>query len=268
MRASQKIADADLIIIDEVSMVNEKMGRDLLSFGKKVLVLGDPGQLPPVEGAGFFVNDNPDIMLTEIHRQARENPIIALATMAREGYRLDFGTYGSSKVIEPTARKPDDFLGPQIITGKNDTRCDFNNLVREAKGFRKGEVTPSDRIICLKNNHALGLLNGSMWEAKGGTLSSDGRVGEFVIESEDDGTEKQIVAYTNHFHQIERGDFIHPTAREFDFAYAITGHKAQGSQWDKVTVVNESFVFRDMSSRWLYTAITRAIDSVTVIQWD
>src|SRR5215212_10851945 len=56
---------ADLIVIDECSMVDAELGRDLLSFGKSVLVLGDPAQLPPVKGGGFFTDAEPEIMLTE-----------------------------------------------------------------------------------------------------------------------------------------------------------------------------------------------------------
>src|SRR3954470_1062620 len=78
-------AKADLIIIDECSMVDEELGRDLLSFGKPVLVLGDPAQLPPVKGGGFFTAELPDAMLTEVHRQARDNPIIRLSMAVREG---------------------------------------------------------------------------------------------------------------------------------------------------------------------------------------
>ena len=50
---------ADLIVIDECSMVDEELGRDLLSFGTPVLVLGDPAQLPPVKGGGFFTEPSP-----------------------------------------------------------------------------------------------------------------------------------------------------------------------------------------------------------------
>jgi exodeoxyribonuclease-5 len=72
------LAQAALIIIDECSMVDEALGRDLMSFGTPILVLGDPGQLPPISGGGFFTEHEPDILLTEIHRQARDNPIIDL----------------------------------------------------------------------------------------------------------------------------------------------------------------------------------------------
>src|SRR5262245_52552535 len=73
------VARARLIIVDECSMVDEELGRDLMSFGTPILVLGDPGQLPPISGGGYFTDYEPDFLLTEIHRQARDNPIIRLA---------------------------------------------------------------------------------------------------------------------------------------------------------------------------------------------
>ena len=90
------VRDADLIVLDEVSMVNETMAADLMSFGKPILVLGDPGQLPPIKGEGAFTQAVPDVMLTEIHRQAEGSAIIRLATMAREGKFIPFGTYSDS----------------------------------------------------------------------------------------------------------------------------------------------------------------------------
>jgi ATP-dependent exoDNAse (exonuclease V) alpha subunit len=84
-----ELADVALFVIDECSMVDEEIGKDLLSFGVPVLVLGDPAQLPPVKGGGFFTEADPDVMLTEIHRQAAENPIVRMATTIREGGRLE-----------------------------------------------------------------------------------------------------------------------------------------------------------------------------------
>ena len=91
-------ADARLIVLDEVSMVGEEMARDLMSFGKPILVLGDPGQLPPIKGEGAFTRDAPDVMLTEIHRQAAESAIIRLATMARQGEPIGFGEYDTLRL--------------------------------------------------------------------------------------------------------------------------------------------------------------------------
>ena len=96
-------ADAKLIVLDEVSMVGEEMARDLMSFGKPILVLGDPGQLPPIKGEGAFTRDAPDVMLTEIHRQAAESAIIRLATMARQGEPIGFGEY-DRRVLPRCAR--------------------------------------------------------------------------------------------------------------------------------------------------------------------
>ncbi|MDB5543349.1 MAG: hypothetical protein JWO64_498, partial [Hyphomicrobiales bacterium] len=118
---------ASLIIIDECSMVDEDLGRDLLSFGRPILVLGDPAQLPPVKGGGFFTEAEPDFMLTEVHRQAADNPIVRMSMIVREGGRLDRGTYGESSVIgrdeieAATVTRAD-----QVLVGLNRTRRLYN----------------------------------------------------------------------------------------------------------------------------------------------
>src|ERR1044071_410553 len=93
------VARAKLIVVDECSMVDEALGRDLMSFGTPILVLGDPGQLPPVSGGGFFTEQEPDYLLTDIHRQAQDNPIIQLAMNVREGKEIMYGDYGTAQVI-------------------------------------------------------------------------------------------------------------------------------------------------------------------------
>ena len=82
---------ASLIVIDECSMVDAELGRDLMSFGVPLLVLGDPAQLPPIQGGGFFTDAEPDAMLTEVHRQAEDNPIIRLSMDIRDGRDLEPG---------------------------------------------------------------------------------------------------------------------------------------------------------------------------------
>jgi len=94
---------ASLIVIDECSMVDAELARDLLSFGKPILVLGDPFQLPPVKGGGYFTEHAPDVMLTQIHRQAEDNPIIRLSQIVRGGGELKDGSYGESRVIRRAA---------------------------------------------------------------------------------------------------------------------------------------------------------------------
>jgi exodeoxyribonuclease-5 len=90
---------AKLIVIDECSMVDAELGRDLMSFGVPLLVLGDPAQLPPISGGGFFTELEPDAMLTEVHRQARDNPIVRLSMDIRAGDYLEPGRYGESEVV-------------------------------------------------------------------------------------------------------------------------------------------------------------------------
>jgi exodeoxyribonuclease-5 len=90
---------AKLIVIDECSMVDAELGRDLMSFGVPVLVLGDPAQLPPIQGGGYFTDAEPDAMLTEVHRQAQDDPIVRLSMLVREGHRLEPGEYGKSSVV-------------------------------------------------------------------------------------------------------------------------------------------------------------------------
>lgn len=268
------LATAKLLIVDEVSMVGEELGRDLLSFGTPVLALGDPAQLPPIKSAGFFDSPTPDIMLTEIHRQAAENPIIHMSMEVREGKRLKHGTYGDSKVISRQELDPLEVMtADQILCGLNRTRRAFNNRVRILLGIDI-DASPypliGERLICLKNNRDKGLLNGGMWKCL--TASSVHtlaglKVVCMPIASQDtiahvdagvpvnffDGTESELQWY-------ERKNFD-----EFDYAYAITVHKAQGSQYGNVMLFDESPSFREHAARHLYTAITRAADKITIV---
>ncbi len=103
LNADGPASKAGLIVIDECSMVDAELARDLLSFGKPILVLGDPFQLPPVKGGGFFTDGAPDVMLTHIHRQAQDNPIIRLSEVVRSGGELSVGDYGETRVIPRAA---------------------------------------------------------------------------------------------------------------------------------------------------------------------
>ena len=132
-------ADAKLIVLDEVSMVGEEMARDLMSFGKPILVLGDPGQLPPIKGEGAFTRDAPDVMLTEIHRQAAESAIIRLATMARQGEPIGFGEYDRSvaKMRKGDVTPAQALRSGQLICGMNATRLQLNNAMRACRRLRR-----------------------------------------------------------------------------------------------------------------------------------
>src|SRR5437764_308909 len=127
---------AKLIVIDECSMVDAELGRDLMSFRVPILVLGDPAQLPPIQGGGFFTDAQPDVMLTEVHRQARDNPIVRLSMDIRAGNRLAPGDYGETQVVRRDGLDPQRVLdADQVLVGRNATRRAYNSRMRERRGF-------------------------------------------------------------------------------------------------------------------------------------
>jgi exodeoxyribonuclease-5 len=264
---------ADLIVIDEVSMVDEPLATDLLSFGTKVLVLGDPFQLPPVQGAGFFTAHEPDIMLTEIHRQAADNPIIRMSMAIREGGYLEYGRYDESVVI-PRAEVDREAVvtADQVLVGRNKTRVDYNDRLRELKHLPAHEPVPGDRLVCLRNNPQKRLLNGQIWTATEVKKRSGNRYSmDLVPDEETTAGGKKVKAHVvTHaaFFSGEEEQLSWPERRRFDeftFGYCLTVHKSQGSQWDRVYLFDESFVFRDDRQRWLYTGVTRASEQITVV---
>ncbi|MBF0094315.1 MAG: AAA family ATPase [Alphaproteobacteria bacterium] len=124
---------ADLIVLDECSMIDEAMANDLRSFGKKILVLGDPGQLLPVKGLGAFTSRQPDVFLTEIHRQAADSPILRLATMARMGKMPSLGDYGSGVRVVPYDADAGQWVydrDTQVICGLNRVRWTLTQRIR------------------------------------------------------------------------------------------------------------------------------------------
>lgn len=269
------LADCALLVVDEVSMVGGELAKDLLSFGRRILVLGDPAQLPPVKDEGFFINCAPDIMLTEVHRQARDNPIIRMSMDIREGGRLKAGTYGESLVTDRADighdRLRDLVLGAdQLLCGLNRTRIAYNRRIRALKGLvgsaEPWHPTVGDRLICLKNKREKQIFNGGMWQAdrvgdKFGCLSIEATS---LDEKRDPLTlevaEEFFVGTESKIEWRERRKYD-----EFTFGWAITCHKSQGSQWSNVLIFDESGAFRDARSNWLYTAVTRAAERVTVV---
>lgn len=275
------VRDAKLIVLDEVSMVNNEMAAHLMAFGKPILVLGDPGQLPPVKGEGAFTMQDPDIMLTEIHRQALDSPIIRIATMAREGQHIPFGKYSDIVWKMPkrgiTAQQL--LRADQVICGRNATRLDLNNGMRRAAGF-DGELPtgPEEKIICLRNINGVGLINGMFL-----SLSEIERANDLGFRAkiiDEDGRHvtnsggNRFVVYSGHFADHiqldkDRHDRDWKDKRnmvEATYGWAITCHKAQGSQWRNVIVYDDRLSRSpEDRNRWLYTAITRAEEGLVIL---
>ncbi|MBN9470128.1 MAG: ATP-dependent RecD-like DNA helicase [Bosea sp.] len=262
-------AKAKLIIIDECSMVDEELGRDLLSFGTKVLVLGDPAQLPPVKGGGFFTEAEPDIMLTEVHRQAADNPIVRMSMIVREGGRLEVGEYGESRVIRRDQITPEIVLSAgQVLVGLNKTRRGYNARMRQLMGHSSNVPVVGEKLVCLRNDKSKGLLNGGAWIVQELKTSKKGLVTMRVTPEDDTGGKPVKVSVLPYFFDGTEEEVPWELRRhtdEFTFGYALTVHKAQGSQWDDVVLFDEAYAFREHRARWLYTGLTRAAETITVV---
>ncbi len=259
------VKTADLLIIDEVSMVNEQMAMDLMSYGTKILVLGDPAQLPPVMGTGYFIKAEPDFMLTEIHRQAKGNPIIGLATRVRqqEEIRPDGGM-----VVPWGSVTPEEVMGyDQILVGRNATRKATNRKIRTLLGRQSDTPEAGDRLVCLRNDHEVGLLNGAIWEVES-CFDGDEFLDLIIFDPDSRANYIAVEAHRHHFMSdapTQIPFWIRKEAQEFDYGYALTVHKSQGSEWGKVLIFDESGAFGRDAHKHLYTAITRASEKVTVV---
>ncbi len=272
---------ADLIIIDEASMVDQKIWLDLLSYDVPILAVGDHGQLPPVSGQ-FNLMENPEIKLEEIHRQVADNPIIKLSIEARKHGQIKIGNYGqgvrklskndpeSQEIIENYLQQYNqDTL---ILCGYNNTRIKLNNYLRTLLGYESPLPQAGDRVICLRNRQQYAIFNGML-----GTLqtinSKDDNFYEVKIMFDDDDQIFEGLAVKKQFGSSTAMNFGKETraltmhGELFDFAYALTVHKAQGSQASRVILFEERF--KQMSDldwrRWLYTAVTRAEDELIIL---
>lgn len=297
-----------LVIVDEASMINEDVLHDLLSFGVKCLFCGDSAQLPPVNGTCLLLA-NPNYELTEIVRQAKDDPIVQVATMAREGKAIPFGNYGDTVCvrakgsISPAERKRLFLKADQIICGRNRTRNALNAEIRGYKGISPDELLPveGEKLICTLNDWEKELDESKRFHLVNGVIGYASDVSESVDEL---GKMKFRADFAADYITVPfdtgiftRGEYAHgygeravtlsdgtvvhednfqllrklkavseePITR-FEFAYAVTCHKAQGSEFDFVIVFDESWAFGGERSRWLYTAITRAKKKLLILR--
>lgn len=239
-------------------------------------MLGDPAQLPPVKGEGFFINAEPDYMLTEVHRQAAENPIIRLSIDIREGRGLVPGNYGDTRIVRRADMCKDEvraevLRADQVLCGLNRTRHAMNLRARQLKGLA-GEAaewhpTVGDRLVCLKNDKTKGLLNGGLWEATQVTVA--GQKFKMRIASLDEPNAAHVdTEVLAPFFLGTDGELDWKVKRfsdQFTYGQVLTGHKSQGSQWPHVLTFDESSVFREDAAKWQYTTLTRAAESATFL---
>lgn len=246
-----------LVIVDEASMMTDDMVEDLESFEIPVLYVGDHGQLEPVGNDPGLMKD-PDIRLEVIHRQAQGSPIIQFAHMVRSG-GSPAAWEGSGDVEVRFGFSAKD-LGDQdvILCGTNRTRVQVTRHVREQMGF-SGPPREGERVMCYQNNRDMGLFNGMT-----ATITDIRRETDdvYVLDLEDELGRRylKIPAIKSQFLCEQRPQRFARGVAFFDFGYVMTVHKAQGSQFERVTVLEQ--LCRFTPSRWRYTAATRASKSL------
>jgi exodeoxyribonuclease V len=273
LNLNSALATASLGVVDEISMVDDRMGRDLESFGVPLLVVGDPAQLPPVYGAGYFTSREPDAYLDEIHRQALDSPILRLADLARRGERLPVGQIGEGVDVRrygDPSLEDRALAAEMILVGRNRTRHACNAKIRRLLG-RADAPAPvvGDRAVCLRNDHDLGLLNGSTWVVDRCVPDLDKMTASIEVTSTDDDKDKiETSAWLHPFMAREEelvGRHDRRARSEFAYAWALTVHKSQGSAFDDVLLFDESRQFGKDARRHLYTGVTRAARTLTVV---
>jgi ATP-dependent exoDNAse (exonuclease V) alpha subunit len=288
-----------LIVVDECSMAPKELVQVLLSFHIYTIFLGDSAQLPPIDPT----QDNqllrsPHVTLTEIMRQAADSEIIQLATKIRNFEPVDYFRGKEVQVIH----KRDLSAGmltwaDQILVAKNTTRIAVNNKLRSM--YNRGlEPENGDKVICNRNywdkfsehedvliNGTIGYLNnvqpakiyypdsynaGYFMAAKADFKSDNNEnYGRLLLD-------RQILINGNHTleQEYERKMFRKQRFRDkipldFSYAYAITVHRSQGSEWDKILILEENFPQDTIEhARWLYTAVTRAAKKLVLVRKD
>lgn len=300
MRIPKKSLEYTVVVVDEVSMAPKTLMDLLFKHNVYVICLGDPFQLPPIDkDENNHLLDNPHIFLDEIMRQAAESEIIRLTMDIRERKPLEL-MKGSEVQILPKASLNQGMLtwADQVLVATNDTRHMLNDLMRQMRGFGP-DPCDGDKVICKRNYWDIvseenndPLVNGTIgyltmpepdWITVPYYAYNPGRIevlnAGFVSDSNEDygvlGMDPKIIRggesalewrdkYKLGKFRERIGDVI---PKEFDYGYAITCHKAQGSEWDKVLVVEETFPNDQTEhARWLYTAATRASEKLVIVR--
>ena len=286
-----------IVVVDEVSMVPKELINQLLKYDVYVLFCGDPFQLPQInKDDAHSLLDRPHIFLDEIMRQAAESEIIRLSMDIREGKSLN--RYVGKEVMVLNKEELNEGMltwADQVICAKNDTRTRLNMQMKQLLG-KGNEPCDGDKIICLRNywetfSYDVGnpLVNGTIGTISnmfksfieypkylGGislpyldcTFTSDSgdeyrlNVDETILR-----TEKSLVDWNLSYKISKSSQYKGSLPLEFAYGYAITCHRSQGSEWDKVLAIEESFPFEKVEhARWLYTACTRAAEKLVVIR--
>lgn len=260
-----------IIAVDESSMIDERLYNDLIALNKKLVFLGDPFQLPPVFGTSPIMTQEPDVVLTEVHRQALDSPVLRAATELRKGHypSQEAGQDKFTIVKGKDATYETYAEADQVLCGRNKTRNILNRKMRK-RLVEKGDIQASelpaaigDKIVFLRNDHDEKIFNGGIAQLTSVT-TSDEEPGSLMIDANAD---EPVLGYDVWAGLLEGRD-IHEAPRKtqiIDLAHALTVHKSQGSEWPSVVIHNEPVGHGQDAMRWLYTAITRAQEKCIIV---
>lgn len=252
------------IIVDEYSMLDEEIVHDLLKNYKKILFMGDPFQLPPVQGKCPLT---PKIVLEEIHRQAGDSGIIQYATKIRNMEYFGFCETPDFAYM-PWDQVPDSEAAcyDTIICGKNRTRHALNSWKRNFLGIHRPLPIAGETMMCLRNNKDLEIFNGMTLTVEHDAHKLRDHDIQYLVKFKE--LREEIRVWEGDL-KGEKFRWADPRVRglqRFDFCHAITAHKSQGSEYDYVLVVKEPIGDDDvMRARWLYTAVTRGKKGVKLV---
>lgn len=263
-----------LIVLDEASMIGEWDQKKLLEHNIPVLALGDTGQVPPVKAVAAYTEANVDFMLTDIERTSADSNIVRASMFVRGGKRLPVREYDDVRVRDVITDA--DFIehaaeDSQVICSFNKTRINTNTRLRRLLKFEGNLPNVGEKIVCTFNQHGYNFMNGEIGIVIGfGSVpdserEDDDEIGMIIeLKSLTDGKIRKVKFNPLSFDQ----DFdVRTTAQKsvggFDFGYAITVHKSQGSEFDNVLVLEEIMRGNDYS-KMMYTAITRAVKRLTI----
>jgi exodeoxyribonuclease V len=183
--------------------------------------------------------------------------------------RGDYGTaqvIGKEDVTQELVLKAD-----QVLVGTNRTRKRYNQRLRELKGFSANYPQAGDKLVSLRNDPAKGLLNGSLWKVMTSSRETVKPGINLLVSPEEDDPDRGVAKIKLLKAAFEDPDADIPWQQkkrfdDFDYGYALTVHKAQGSQWNDIVLFDESYAFKETRQRWLYTAITRAAERLTIVR--
>lgn len=267
-----------LIIMDESSMVGDRDLTRLMDYEIPLLCLGDIGQLPPVKDRQVFHARNLDVLLEQIERNAGN--IVRASMFVRQGNRLPFREYEDVRVRpgKPTDDQIMEHIAEegQMLSAYHSTRHGLNTRARNIMGH-SGKMMPQigEKLVCRFNQHGHGIMNGEQ-----GILLGFEEIPEHAME-DDDLPGMQYIRYKSLTYGKEYrakfnpmcfntgSDFVDARAEAmkkpgaWDFGYCLTIHSSQGSEWEKVLMMDE--LMRGVPYEQLaYTGITRAISRLTM----